>query len=153
MIRQGTAVLDLKVSPAKAPASHVRLHRSAGCSHDCAPMPMAVRNPAPRHTSLERLFVNAARQESFDQGPCDDSLWTAKNGERGSKAKLEYKATIADLRATLADLQAQRAKWDHRVTLMRSESVDRDLAEEQARNKLDYVDSRDVEIFTGSVKH
>jgi cell division protein FtsB len=80
-------------------------------------------------------------------------LWTAKNGERGSKAKLEYKATIADLRATLFDLQGQRAKWLHRVTLMRSESVDRDLAEEQARDKLDYVDSRDVEIFTNPVKH
>jgi cell division protein FtsB len=80
-------------------------------------------------------------------------LWTAKNGERGSKAKLEYKATIAELRANLADLQAQRTKWTHRVTLMRSESVDRDLAEEQARNKLDFVDSRDVEIFTSSVRH
>ena len=80
-------------------------------------------------------------------------LWTAKNGERGSVAKLEYKATIAELRANLVDLQAQRAKWEHRVSLMRSESVDRDLAEEEARNKLGYVDSRDVEIFTGTVKH
>ena len=56
-------------------------------------------------------------------------LFTAKNGERGSKAKLEYKTTIAELRGTLADLQAQRAQWEHRVGLMRSESVDRDLAE------------------------
>ncbi|MCW6506703.1 FtsB family cell division protein [Lichenifustis flavocetrariae] len=80
-------------------------------------------------------------------------LNTAKNGERGTKAKLEYKATIAELRANLDDLKAQRAKWDHRVMQMRSEGVDRDLAEEQARNKLDYVDSRDVEIFTGSIKH
>lgn len=80
-------------------------------------------------------------------------LYTAKNGERGTKAKIEYKATIAELRTTLTGLQAQRAKWDHRVSLMRSESVDRDLAEEEARDKLDYVDSRDVEIFTGPVKH
>ena len=80
-------------------------------------------------------------------------LYTAKNGERGTKAKLEYKATIAELRNTLLGLQAQRTKWDHRVSLMRSESVDRDLAEEQARDKLDYVDSRDVEIFTGAIKH
>lgn len=80
-------------------------------------------------------------------------LWTAKNGERGSKAKLEYKATIAELRTNLSDLQAQRAKWAHRVNLMRSETVDRDLAEEQARDKLGYVDPRDVEIFTGTIKH
>lgn len=80
-------------------------------------------------------------------------LYTAKNGERGSKAKIEYKATIAELRNTLVGLQAQHAKWDHRVSLMRSESVDRDLAEEQARDKLGYVDSRDVEVFTGAIKH
>ncbi|MDX7953260.1 septum formation initiator family protein [Lichenihabitans sp. Uapishka_5] len=80
-------------------------------------------------------------------------LWTAKNGERGTVAKLEYKASIAQLRDTLADLQGQRAKWEHRVSLMRSESVDRDLAEEQARDKIGYVDSRDVEIFTGAIKH
>jgi cell division protein FtsB len=80
-------------------------------------------------------------------------LWTAKNGERGTKAKLEYKATIAELRGNLMDLQAQRAKWEHRVGLMRSENVDRDLAEEQARDKLDEVDSRDVEIFIGPAKH
>jgi cell division protein FtsB len=80
-------------------------------------------------------------------------LFTARNGERGTKAKLEYKATIADLRGTLMDLQAQRAKWEHRVGLMRSESVDRDLAEEQARDKLDYVDSRDVELFMAPSKH
>ena len=80
-------------------------------------------------------------------------LFTAKNGERGTKAKIEYKATIAELRGTLMDLQAQRAKWEHRVGLMRSESVDRDLAEEQARDKLDYVDARDVEIFTAPAKH
>ena len=80
-------------------------------------------------------------------------LWTAKNGERGTVAKREYKATITELRGTLMDLQAQRAKWEHRVGLMRSEGVDRDLAEEQARDKLGYVDSRDVEIITGADNH
>jgi cell division protein FtsB len=79
-------------------------------------------------------------------------LWTANNGERGLKAKTEYKREIAALRGNLDGLKAQRAQWEHRVVLMRSENVDRDLAEEQARAKLGFVDPRDVQIFTGSVK-
>jgi cell division protein FtsB len=77
-------------------------------------------------------------------------VWTANTGERGLKAKLEYKQQIAGLRLQLAGLQDQKAQWVHRVALMRSESVDRDLAEEQARAKLDYVDPHDVMIFEGS---
>ena len=74
-------------------------------------------------------------------------IWTANNGERGLKAKLEYKHQIAALRTQLDDLKAERLQWAHRVVLMRSEGVDRDLAEEQARAKLGYVDPRDVMIF------
>lgn len=74
-------------------------------------------------------------------------IYTANNGERGLKTKLDYKHQIATLRQDLSDLQDQRAQWAHRVMLMRSEAVDRDLAEEQARSKLDYVDPRDVMIF------
>ena len=74
-------------------------------------------------------------------------IWTANNGERGLKAKLEYKQQITTLRQQLMSLQEQRLQWAHRVALMRSEAVDRDLAEEQARAKLDYVDAKDVMIF------
>ena len=74
-------------------------------------------------------------------------IWTANNGERGLKAKTEYKHEIAALRTQLDDLKAQRQQWAHRVVMMRSEAVDRDLSEEQVRAKLGYVDSRDVVIF------
>ena len=56
------------------------------------------------------------------------------------------------LRLQLSNLRAERERWAHRVVMMRSEAVDRDLAEEQARFKLDYVDSRDVMIFENSIK-
>ena len=79
-------------------------------------------------------------------------VWTANNGERGLKAKLEYKRQIGVLRSQIADLQDQREQWAHRVVLMRSENVDRDLAGEQARAKLGYVDSRDVVIFENTIK-
>ena len=79
-------------------------------------------------------------------------IWTANNGDRGLKAKLAYKSEIATLHTQLADLQMQHSLWAHRVTMMRSEAVDRDLAEEQARAKLGYVDPRDVMIFESSAK-
>jgi cell division protein FtsB len=73
---------------------------------------------------------------------------TAIHGERGLKTKDEYKIQIAELRADLDRLKAERAKWQHRVTLMHSDTVDSDLASEQIRLKLGYVDARDLVIFT-----
>ena len=73
---------------------------------------------------------------------------TAIHGERGLKAKDEYKVEIARLRGDLDRLKAERAGWLHRVTLMHSDMVDRDLASEEIRLKLGYVDPRDLVIFT-----
>ena len=75
-------------------------------------------------------------------------IQTAIHGERGLKAKEEYKIEIAELRADLDKLKAERAGWLHRVTLMHSDTVDRDLASEEIRLKLGYVDPRDLVIFT-----
>jgi cell division protein FtsB len=74
-------------------------------------------------------------------------IWTAVNGERGLKTKADYKIQIAALRDQLDQLKADRALWEHRITLMRSEAVDRDLLEEQIRQKLDYTDPRDLVVF------
>ena len=74
-------------------------------------------------------------------------IWTAVNGDRGLKTKSEYQKKIAALRENLDGLRADHRLWDHRITLMRSEAIDRDLLEEQARLKLDYVDPRDVVVF------
>ena len=73
---------------------------------------------------------------------------TAIHGDRGLKTKEEYKVQIAGLRADLDRLKAERAKWQHRVTLMHSDMVDRDLASEEIRLKLGFVDPRDLVIFT-----
>ncbi len=73
---------------------------------------------------------------------------TSIHGERGLKTKDEYKLQIADLRTELDRLKAERAQWQHRVTLMHSDTVDRDLASEEIRLKLGFVDPRDLVIFT-----
>ncbi len=77
-------------------------------------------------------------------------IHTALNGERGVKTKEDYRQQIFALRHDLDQLKSEHDHWQHRVTLMRSDALDRDLAEEQARLKLDYVDSRDLVIFEDS---
>lgn len=74
-------------------------------------------------------------------------IHTAYNGDRGIRTKDEYKKQISALRQDLDRLKSDHDHWTHRVTLMRSDGLDRDLAEEQARLKLDYVDPRDLVIF------
>ena len=78
-------------------------------------------------------------------------IHTALHGERGVKAKEEYRQQIFALRQQLDQLKSEHQHWQHRVTLMRSDGLDRDIAEEQARLKLDYVDARDLVIFTDAV--
>lgn len=73
---------------------------------------------------------------------------TALHGDRGLRTKDEYQRQIASLRTDLIGLQVEHEHWQHRVTLMRSAALDNDLAAEQARLKLDYVDARDLVIFT-----
>ena len=75
-------------------------------------------------------------------------IQTALNGERGLKTKDEYRQQITALRQQLETLKSDRQHWLYRVTLMRTDGHDRDLAEEQARLKLGYTDSRDLVIFT-----
>ncbi len=74
-------------------------------------------------------------------------VYTAVNGERGLKTKEDYRKQIGAVTADLDALKADRAQWEHRISLMRSEAIDADLLSEQARAKLDFVDPRDLVIF------
>jgi cell division protein FtsB len=75
-------------------------------------------------------------------------VWGAWNGERGLKTKAEYSTEMRDLSAELAKLQAEHQSWEHRVALMRSDAVDRDLLDEEARAMLDRVGKNDLVVFT-----
>ncbi|HEY4775757.1 MAG TPA: septum formation initiator family protein, partial [Xanthobacteraceae bacterium] len=44
-------------------------------------------------------------------------------------------------------LKQERAEWQHRVNLLKSESIDPDMLDERARALLNYVDPRDVVIL------
>ena len=74
-------------------------------------------------------------------------VWHATNGERGLKAKGEYKRQMASLGQDFLALQAERVQWQRRVELMRGEVIDRDILDEEARIVLDRLNRNDVVVF------
>ena len=79
-------------------------------------------------------------------------VWGASQGDRGLKAKAQNDAEAAQLQSELKQLQDERGRWARRVDAMRSESIDRDLLDEEARAVLDRVGKDDVVIFTADAK-
>ena len=74
-------------------------------------------------------------------------VWHAYNGSRGLKAKEEYRMKIDALQARLNSLQDERNGWERRVRMMSSESLERDLLEEQARVTLGRVQKDELVLF------
>ena len=66
------------------------------------------------------------------------------HGDRGLIAWWQVRGGIEAARAVVGELQAERAKLEHRVGLLRSESLDPDLLDERARHMLNL--GRDDEI-------
>ena len=73
----------------------------------------------------------------------------AHNGSRGLEAKRELKAQIQVLSLDLDMAKGERAEWDRRIALLRSDQIDRDLLEERARTMLGRVHRNDLVIMTG----
>lgn len=69
------------------------------------------------------------------------------HGQRGMAAKLEYKQRMAQLKSELAGLAAGRQHWEHRVSLLRRDAVDKDLLEERARFVLNSAHRNDVVVI------
>lgn len=68
-------------------------------------------------------------------------------GNHGLVTWLRLDHEIATKRTELEQLQAQRGVLEHRVRLLRPESVDPDLLEEQARARLGLADRDEVVIL------
>lgn len=66
-------------------------------------------------------------------------LYNTVQGERGLRAVAQLDRQVADSQAQLAELRAQRARWEHQVGLLRDSNLDRDLLEERARSVLGVV--------------
>jgi len=71
----------------------------------------------------------------------------AYTGNHGLRAKQELDQQYAELTAELAQLKADRAKWQHRVSLLKSESIDPDMLDERARAMLQYLEPRELTLI------
>ena len=79
-------------------------------------------------------------------------VWGASNGEHGLKAAAKFDVEAIELKAQLAGLKDERARWELRVASLRPESIDKDLLDEEAHAQLDRVAKDEVIIFTGANK-
>jgi cell division protein FtsB len=71
----------------------------------------------------------------------------AYTGEHGLIAKRDLDQDIAQLTAQLDAVKAERAVWQRRVSLLKSDSIDPDLLDERARQLLDDADPRDLVLM------
>ena len=71
----------------------------------------------------------------------------AFTGNHGLRAQQDLEQQLAEMRGELSQLKAERAAWEHRVSLLRSDRIDPDMLDERARAMLDYVDPHDVTLL------
>jgi cell division protein FtsB len=68
----------------------------------------------------------------------------AFTGNRGLKARHALDQQTEELTAEIVRLKAERAQWQRRVALLRSDRIDPDMLDERARSLLDYADPKDL---------
>jgi cell division protein FtsB len=68
----------------------------------------------------------------------------AYTGNHGIRAKQTLDQRIANLTQEFDATRAERERWEHRVSLLRSDRIDPDILDERARQLLDLADPRDV---------
>ncbi len=71
----------------------------------------------------------------------------AYSGNHGLRAKQELDQQVVELTDELGRQKAERAQWERRVALLRSDRLDPDMLNERARAELDYVDPREVTLL------
>ena len=77
----------------------------------------------------------------------------AFSGNRGLKAKQDIDQQVAGLSAELAQLKIERAQWERRIALLKSNGVDPDMLDERARALLDYVHPHDLTMMLPEPPH
>jgi cell division protein FtsB len=70
----------------------------------------------------------------------------ALSGDRGLLAMIKLNKQVDKLEAELDIVRAERLHIEHKVTLMRPDSLDIDLVDEQARRSLGYA-TKDEAVF------
>jgi cell division protein FtsB len=71
----------------------------------------------------------------------------AYTGKNGINARQELDQQIAELASRVEHVKAERALWERRVALLRSDRIDPDMLDERARELLNYVDPHDITVM------
>jgi cell division protein FtsB len=71
----------------------------------------------------------------------------AFTGNHGLRAQADLDQQMTTMQAELKKLKAERAVWQRRVSLLRSDKLDPDMLDERARAMLGYVDPRDLTLL------
>ena len=75
-------------------------------------------------------------------------LYHTIEGDHGWVAQMHLQNEVDAAQGQLVKLQQQHQELDHRVHLMRPESLDPDLLDEQARKTLDYSKPNEIIVLT-----
>lgn len=73
------------------------------------------------------------------------------NGDRGLLAYRDLRQAIAQAEVIKAETARERAALEHRVSLLRPDSLDLDMVEERSRVILDLGNPGDVVIFNNTL--
>ena len=73
--------------------------------------------------------------------------WHAMEGPRGFKFREKLATHSEELTGELAAIEKQRADTEHRVALLRPESVDPDMLDEMARSTLDVAGPNELIVL------
>jgi cell division protein FtsB len=68
----------------------------------------------------------------------------AFTGNHGLRAQADLDQQMTSMQDELQHLKAERALWDRRVVLLRTDRIDPDMLDERARALLGWVDARDL---------
>ena len=72
----------------------------------------------------------------------------AFTGNHGLRAQAGPRPAIGDHAApNLTTIKAERAVWERRVALLRSDKIDPDMLDERARALIGYADPRDLTLL------
>jgi len=72
----------------------------------------------------------------------------AFTGAHGLRAQADLDKQLSRMEGELAHLKAERAVWERRVALLRSDRLDPDMLDERARALIGYADPRDVILLS-----
>jgi cell division protein FtsB len=81
---------------------------------------------------------------------CIYFAYHAVQGDRGLIAWLQHSRELVESETVLANLAAERATLEHRVSQLRAESLDPDMLEEQARTMLNFAGPDDRTLLLPS---